>query len=792
MADDRALNPEEFRKIGEESTSILTSLNDISQVINDNARNLSQATQDSAASFKTSFSASKKLGEELSRISAKDLKDRKFRQQLDNKVKAAERELLANKRKQAELAIRAKTARGREKAVLETLLQNYQDAAEASRAQLSNTKQLYKELDRIDRDVRVFDDIADLVKDVPLLSKVFKDFQSAADKARAASAEGEYTFREAAKEYTKTAEKAITAFGIKTVVQGIKLGNELTVDFARNLNASAEAARELRTQVTRASISNQGLANAKDYAEIITQVSKTFGISARLSNNQLKTLGLLTKELGLSGESAQKLLRYAALTNREIDQQSKSIIGQTLLANDRNKVNIRYQDVLNDIGTASTATLLTLEKFPGGVQKAAYETRRFGLSLANVSNIAEGLLDFESSISAELEAELLTGKQLNLERARMAALTGDTATLAKEISANFGTAAEFQNMNVIAQNAFAKSLGMTRDELADVYAQQAAINKLSNVEGATLEDKVKTQQKEIRELRAKGQLIRANKLEQQLINDLGDTELRRQLENKSAAEATRRAIESLAEAMAPLGIILEPIAKLFQVIGQGADYIARAILKVVKLIKGLKETFKLFGKDATKVSTAIMKDTGTKVSGAAAQSAVKAGTATATKYAAKEVAKQGAKLAAGQAAKKIPILGSLVNFGFAIDKGIKGDAVGAGLEVLAGLANLGNLLVPGAGTAASMGIDAISVTRDIKRAKDKDALESQPQAELATGGIITRPTKALVGEAGAEAVVPLNEFYGKMDEMIQAVREGKIINMNGYKVGETLALSSVK
>jgi len=42
-------------------------------------------------------------------------------------------------------------------------------------------------------------------------------------------------------------------------------------------------------------------------------------------------------------------------------------------------------------------------------------------------------LDFESSIANELEAELLLGKNINLEKARQAALDNDLATLAVEI-----------------------------------------------------------------------------------------------------------------------------------------------------------------------------------------------------------------------------------------------------------------------------------------------------------------------------------------------------------------------
>lgn len=754
MADEKALNPEVYRKIGEDATGILTSLNDITKIIGDNAKKLEDLTGDSAESFEVKFSSAKKLAGELKGISANDLKDRDSKKKLDQKVLAVEKELLANKRKQRELALRSKTASGKEKALLKSLVEFYSEGNISTQAQLNSTKSLYEELKRIDNDVQLYDDIADIVGDIPVLNKVFKDFAAASKKAREASADGKASFKEAAGEYTKAASKALQIFAVGKVYKGLMLGNELTTEFARNLNTSAASARELRDQVLQVSISTQGLANAKDYAEIITQTSKTFGVVANLSKSQLQTMGLLSKELGLSAESAQNLLKVSILTDKDLKSQTNSIVGQTLLANSRNKVNIRYQDILNDISSTSTATLLTLQKFPGGVQRAAYETRRFGLSLANVSKISEGLLDFESSISAELEAELLTGKQLNLERARMAALTGDTATLAREIAANFGTADEFSRMNVIQQNALAKAVGMSRDELGEVYAQQAAINKLSKVEGATLNDKVKTQQLEIQRLREKGDIAKANSLEQQLINDLGDTELRQQIENKSATEATKRAMESLGEAAGTLSTILEPVAKIITAMGQGASFLLKLFLKIKAAAEVIGKLFK----------------------GSAG----------------KEVAKTAGKSAGKLAAKRIPGIGALVGLGFAYDKLKKEDVTGATMELFSSALSLIDFVAPSAGTASSLGMDAIIARRDYKRGKEGLDMESQTETPLATGGIVTQPTRALIGEAGSEAVIPLREFYAKMDEMIAAVKEGKTINLDGRRVNEGLFLATSK
>jgi hypothetical protein len=94
------------------------------------------------------------------------------------------------------------------------------------------------------------------------------------------------------------------------------------------------------------------------------------------------------------------------------------------------------------------------------------------MTLDQVAKSGESLLNFESSIENELKAELLTGKQLNLERARAAALAGDQATLAEELAKNVGTAADFSRMNVLQQKALAESVGMTADELANTLTKR--------------------------------------------------------------------------------------------------------------------------------------------------------------------------------------------------------------------------------------------------------------------------------------------------------------------------------
>ena len=116
--------------------------------------------------------------------------------------------------------------------------------------------------------------------------------------------------------------------------------------------------------------------------------------------------------------------------------------------------------------------------------KAVVQTQKLGMSLQQAQTVARGLLNFEDSITNELEAELLTGKDLNLEKAREAALNNDIATLSEEIGKNQEVLNSFASGNRIQQEAIAKSMGMSREDMAKMIYQQKIQNGLSSDQAA--------------------------------------------------------------------------------------------------------------------------------------------------------------------------------------------------------------------------------------------------------------------------------------------------------------------
>ena len=79
-------------------------------------------------------------------------------------------------------------------------------------------------------------------------------------------------------------------------------------------------------------------------------------------------------------------------------------------------------------------------------------------------------------------------------------------------------------------------------------------------------------------------------------------------------------------------------------------------------------------------------------------------------------AKMAGKTAAKSIAKKIPLLGAGAGLLFAGQRAMKGDFMGAGMEALSGAASL----IPGIGTAVSIGLDAALVARDMSKNAEKD------------------------------------------------------------------------
>jgi len=103
-----------------------------------------------------------------------------------------------------------------------------------------------------------------------------------------------------------------------------------------------------------------------------------------------------------------------------------------------------------------------------GMAKAAVEAAKVGTNLGQILGAADSLLKFESSITAQFEAQVLTGKMINTERARQLALDGDIAGLTSEIQSIVGGVGDIQSLNVLQRRSVADAIGISVGDLLKI------------------------------------------------------------------------------------------------------------------------------------------------------------------------------------------------------------------------------------------------------------------------------------------------------------------------------------
>ena len=246
--------------------------------------------------------------------------------------------------------------------------------------------------------------------------------------------------------------------------KGLNLTNAEAAELFSNFNQIANASENLNITAGRLFGS---------FAEI----NKQLGFIANLSNETLTDFTKLTNQTKLTAEEAKAFFDISVLTGESIDNITGDALVTARALQEQKGIQTSQEQILREISQISKATLLSNRGNVDALAEAVENARELGVELNAVEKISESLLDIETSIANEFQAELLTGRQLNLERARAAALNNDIATVAEEITKQNISAAEFGNLNRIAQDALANSLGLQREELAEALLLQEAQEK---------------------------------------------------------------------------------------------------------------------------------------------------------------------------------------------------------------------------------------------------------------------------------------------------------------------------
>jgi hypothetical protein len=367
-------------------------------------------------------------------------------------------------------------------------------------------------------------------------------------------------------------------FAITELALALKTSDEGAGDMAKKMNLTYTEALRVRGELgTIASISGDAVLATKGLQESYVAVGQALGSNAMLNQQDLITMTKLTKQAGFTHDELMGIEKLSLVNGKTLEQNSQEILGGAKAYASRNKLILNEKQILREVNSASASLKLSLGGSAEQVAIAASKAKQFGLNLEQAEKIAQSLLNFESSIESELSAELLTGKNLNLEKARLLALNGDIAEASAEIAKQVGTSADFAKMNVIQQEALAKAAGMNRDELAQSLMDREALAKLSAVEGATAQEKFNNLVKQVGLEEAKKRL--------------GEEGLANQFAQQSIQERFTQSVEKLKEIFIQLS---EPILQIVSPIADMVGWLVSipGLLKTIAagflVIKGIQ------------------------------------------------------------------------------------------------------------------------------------------------------------------------------------------------------------
>jgi hypothetical protein len=274
-------------------------------------------------------------------------------------------------------------------------------------------------------------------------------------------------------------------------------------NIAKNLSISKEEAEGVYQSIVGSKSSMDTLyKTTENMVEAFNDISQLTEFATSATQDQIETQIILTKQLGQSKEEALGLQEIFAVNNIEAGKGVDIVYDQIAAFANQNKIIADGRKILQEISKTSKIIQLNFKGNVNELAKSVLEAKKLGLSLDQVSKIGNSLLNFEQSISSELEAELLLGKDINLEKARLYALNNDIAGLTKEIANQGITAEKFSKMNRIQQEAIAKVFGMQAEELADSLYKQELIRKTGGKELQQLKERAETLRKQKKDTEA--------------------------------------------------------------------------------------------------------------------------------------------------------------------------------------------------------------------------------------------------------------------------------------------------
>jgi len=434
---------------------------------------------------------------------------------LQEEAKGNDEAILKSLKLEASARVSMLKAREREldiqEAILDTNSDLYKQIQNIKRVDDARQKLAEKYSGEIQKQLGFLDSIDDAIKDIPVVGGMLSKALGA-DKLKeelgsklastlskklvpgmgsiATGAEGAAMGMEGALAAAGPLLPIVVALGAAVMLfkRGLEVNQEL-VDMQRSFGLSAEAAHDLHHSVQELASQTKIVgANTETLMESYHELVGLTGQNVVANKQLLETQVLLKKQYGMTGDEAAAFQSTAISNGKTTEQNLITVKQMTESYNEMTGDSLNFKEITKDIAKVSKTTLATYKGDIKALTMAAIQAKKIGMTLEDTQSVAKSLLSIDTNIQDEMEARVLTGKNINLNEARMLALQGKTAEAAAEAVKQAGSYDEFIKMAPYQQEALAKAAGMTVEQLTKAGEMQKMSEALGGKEIKNMRD----------------------------------------------------------------------------------------------------------------------------------------------------------------------------------------------------------------------------------------------------------------------------------------------------------------
>jgi hypothetical protein len=255
---------------------------------------------------------------------------------------------------------------------------------------------------------------------------------------------------------------------------------------------------------------------AEDAAATVTNMVDAFGSLTLFSEKTGEDITLISKQLGVGNkELTDSLMTLMSFGKIDMVKATKVVYFASALSK---AAGVPLAKVMEDVAKAGDKARGMIQGGAEQLVKAAVYARRLGTDLEKVAEIGRKMLDFQESITDEIEASVLFGSNISFQKARELFYTGKIQEGYDEIFKVVKSIGDFNKLDIFQKEAIAKATGLSLTDLQkqvqireDLSALEISgtekqkemvreYRKLTEQSGSMLENTAAAQEQRVKEL----------------------------------------------------------------------------------------------------------------------------------------------------------------------------------------------------------------------------------------------------------------------------------------------------